>query len=67
MDELDGESMLKGVEAYLARAGRLPVEAEQVVEEPLYAVEMLAADPRELAQEVDLLRRQLDEKARATL
>ena len=62
MGELDGESVLKEVAKFLARAGTLPVEA---VAEPLDAVEALAADPRKLIQEVDRLRKQLDGKAKA--
>jgi hypothetical protein len=53
------------MEELLAKAGTLPVEAEQAVEKLGSAVKTLAADRRESAQEVDGRRQQLDEKKKA--
>jgi hypothetical protein len=53
------------MEELLAKAETLPVEAEQAVEKLVSAVKTLAADRRESAQDVDGLRKQLDEKKKA--
>jgi len=53
---------LKQVEALLARAGALPVEAEEAVEKLLNVVETLFADKNELTEEVQRLRKQLEQK-----
>jgi hypothetical protein len=53
---------LKQVEALLARAGALPVEAEEAVEKLLNVVETLCADKNELTEEVQRLRKQLEQK-----
>jgi len=62
MSGVDVESILKQVEALLARAGALPVEAEEAVEKLLNVVEALSADKNELAEEVRRLRKQLEQK-----
>lgn len=62
MSGVDVESILKQVEALLARAGALPVEAGEAVEKLLNVVEALSADKQELAEEVHRLRKQLEEK-----
>ena len=56
------ELILKEVEALLARAGALPGEAEVAVEKLLNVVETLCADKKELAEEVERLRKQLEQK-----
>lgn len=62
MSSVNVESVLKQVEALLARAGALPVEAEEAVEKLLNVVEALSADKHELAEEVQRLRKQLEQK-----
>ena len=62
MSGVDVESILKQVEALLARAGALPVEAEEAVGKLLNVVEALSADKNELAEEVQRLRKQLEQK-----
>lgn len=62
MSSVNVESVLKQVEALLARAGALPVEAEEAVEKLLNVVEALNADKNELAEEVQRLRKQLEQK-----
>ena len=62
MSSVNVESVLKQVEALLARAGALPVEAEEAVEKLLNVVEALSADKHELAAEVQRLRKQLEQK-----
>lgn len=62
MSGLDVETILKQVEALLAGAGELPVEAEQAVGKLLNVVEALSADRKELSKEVERLRQQLEQK-----
>jgi len=62
MSGVDVQSILKQVEALLASAGALPVEAEEAVEKLLNVVEALSADKNELAEEVQRLRKQLEQK-----
>jgi hypothetical protein len=59
------ESILKQVEQLLAQAGALPPAAEQAVEKLLNVVEALSADRKELADEVQRLRQQLEQKKKA--
>ena len=47
------------------RPGALPTEAEQAVEKLLNVVEALSSDKKELADEVDRLRQDLEKKKRA--
>ncbi len=65
MSRLNIKSILKQVEALLAQAGALPPEAEQAVEKLLNVVEALSSDKKELAEEVDRLRQELEKKKRA--
>jgi hypothetical protein len=65
MSGVDVETILKQVEALLARAGDLPGEAQQAVEKLLNVVEALNADRNELADEVQRLRTQLEQKKKA--
>ena len=62
MSKLNINSILKQVEALLAQAGALPTEAEQAVEKLLNVVEALSSDKKELADEVDRLRQDLEKK-----
>jgi hypothetical protein len=62
MSGVDVETILKQVETLLAGAGELPAEAEQAVGKLLNVVEALSADRKELAQEVQRLRQQLEQK-----
>ena len=65
MSKLNIKSILKQVEALLAQAGALPPAAEQAVEKLLNVVEALSSDKKELADEVDRLRQDLEKKKRA--
>lgn len=62
MSGVNVELILKEVEALLARAGVLPPEAEVAVEKLLNVVEALSSDKNELAEEVERLRKQLEQK-----
>ena len=62
MSGVDVESILKQVEALLAQAGVLPGEAVAAVEKLLNVVEALSADKNELVEEVQRLRKQLEQK-----
>jgi hypothetical protein len=62
MSGVDVELILKQVEALLAKAGVLPGEAEEAVEKLLNVVEALSADKQELADELQRLRKQLEQK-----
>lgn len=62
MNGANVETILKQVEALLAGAGELPAEVEQAVGKLLNVVEALSADRKALAQEVERLRQQLDQK-----
>ena len=65
MSVVDIQTILKQVEELLARAGELPTEAEQAVGKLLNVVEALSADNRELANEVERLRQQLEQKKKS--
>jgi hypothetical protein len=65
MSRLNIKSILKQVEALLAQAGALPPEAEQAVEKLLNAVEALSSDKKELVDEVEQLRQDLEKKKRS--
>ena len=65
MSGVDVESILKQVEQLLAQAGALPEAAEEAVEKLLNVVEALSADRKELADEVQRLRQQLEQKKKA--
>ena len=65
MSGLDVKTILKQVEQLLATAGTLPAEAEQAVEELLNVVEVLSSDKKELVDEVERLRQELEKKKRA--
>ena len=67
MSKLNINSILKQVEALLAQAGALPTEAEQAVEKLLNVVEALSSDKKELADEVDRLRQDLEKKKKRHL
>jgi hypothetical protein len=62
MSRLNVEEVLKQVERLLAVAGSLPAEAELAVEKLLNMVEVLCSDRKELADEIERLRKQLDKK-----
>jgi hypothetical protein len=62
MSRFDVEEVLKQVEHLLAVAGSLPAEAELAVEKLLNTVEALCSDRKELADEIERLRKQLDKK-----
>ena len=62
MSGVDVQTILKQVEELLTQAGPLPAEAELAVGRLLNVVETLSADRRELVQEVERLRRQLELK-----
>ena len=64
MGAVDVQTILKQVEALLVGAGALPADAEQAVGILLNVVEKLSADRRELTQEVERLRQQLEQKKR---
>ena len=65
MSGVDVKTMVKQVEELLARAGALPVEAEQAIEKLLNVVEALSADKKELTEEVQRLRKLLEQKKQA--
>lgn len=54
--------ILQEVEALLAQAGELPGEAQRAVEKLLNVVEALSSDKKELADELERLRKQLEQK-----
>ena len=62
MSVIDVKAILKQVEQLLAAAGALPAEAELAVEKLLNMVEALCSDRKELADEVERLRKRLDKK-----
>ena len=62
---MDVKTIVKQVEELLARAGALPVEAEQAIEKLLNVVEALSADKKELTEEVQRLRKLLEQKKQA--
>jgi hypothetical protein len=65
MSGLDVKTILKQVEQLLATAGTLPAEAEQAVEKLLNVVEVLSSDKKELVDEVERLRQDLEKKKKA--
>jgi len=65
MGIVDIEMILKQAEERLARAGELPSEAQQALEDLLNLVEHLVTDQATLRQEVQRLKQQLDSKRRA--
>ena len=52
-------------EELLTKAGELPAVAEQAVEKLLNVVEALSSDKKASADEVERLRKQLDQKKKA--
>ena len=62
---MDVKTIVKQVEELLARAGALPVEAEQAIEKLLNVVEALSAAQKELTEEVQRLRKLLEQKKQA--
>jgi len=65
MSRVDIETILKQAEERLARAGELPAEAQQAIEDLLNLVEHLVADQETLHREVQRLKQQLDNKRQA--
>ena len=65
MSGVDVETILKQVDELLARAEELPAVAEQAVGKLLNVVEALHTDKKELVQEVERLRQQLEQKKKA--
>jgi hypothetical protein len=65
MSRFNVEEVLKQVERLLAVAGSLPAEAELAVEKLLNMVEALCSDRKELADEIERLRKQLDKKKKS--
>jgi len=65
MSTLDVESILEQVEELLAKAGELPAFAEQAVSQLLNVVEALSSDKKALTDEVERLRKQLEQKKKA--
>jgi len=62
MGNLTVGEILKEIESLLALAGDLPAEAELAVEKLLNVVEALSCDRQSLADEVQRLKRQLEQK-----
>ncbi len=62
MSRFNVKEILKQVEHLLSVAGSLPAEAELAVEKLLNMVEALCSDRKELADEIERLRKQLDKK-----
>lgn len=65
MSTLDVQSILAEVEELLAKAGELPEAAEQAVGQLLNVVEALSSDKKALTDEVERLRKQLEQKKKA--
>lgn len=65
MSGVNVETILKQVEQLLAQAGALPAAAAAAVEKLLNVVEVLSADKQELADEVQRLRQQLEQRKKA--
>lgn len=65
MSGVNVETILKQVEQLLVQAGALPEAAEEAVEKLLNVVEALSADKQQLADEVQRLRQQLEQKRKA--
>ena len=62
MSTSDLQSILKQVEEQLAKAGELPAVVEQAVGQLLNVVEALSSDKKALVDEVERLRKQLEQK-----
>ncbi len=62
MSTLDVKAILAQVEELLAKAGELPTVVEQAVGQLLNVVEALSSDKNALADEVERLRKQLEQK-----
>ncbi len=62
MSTSDIQSILKQVEEQLAKAGELPTVVEQAVGQLLNVVEALSSDKKALVDEVEQLRKQLEQK-----
>ena len=65
MSGLNIKSILKQVEALLAKAGELPPEAEEAVEKLLNVVESLCSHNQTLADEVNRLRQEQEKKKKS--
>ncbi len=65
MSTSDVQSILKQVEEQLAKAGELPAVVEQAVGQLLNVVEALSSDNKALVDEVERLRKQLEQKKKA--
>ena len=65
MSTSDVQSILKQVEEQLAKAGELPAVIEQAVGQLLNVVEALSSDNKALVDEVERLRKQLEQKKKA--
>ena len=65
MSTSDLQSILKQVEEQLAKAGELPAVVEQAVGQLLNVVEALSSDKKALVDEVERLRKQLEQKKKA--
>ena len=59
------QSILKQVEELLAKAGELPAVVERAVGQLLNVVEALSSDKKALIDEVERLRKQLEQKKQA--
>ncbi len=65
MSTSDLQSILKQVEEQLAKAGELPAAVEEAFGQLLNVVEALSSDKQALADEVERLRKQLEQKKKA--
>ena len=65
MSTSDIQSILKRVEEQLASAGELPAVVELAIDQLLNVVEALSSDKKASADEVERLRKQLDQKKKA--
>jgi hypothetical protein len=65
MSTLDVKSILAEVEELLAKAGELPAVVEQAIGQLLNVVEALSSDKKALSDEVERLRKQLEQKKKA--
>ena len=65
MSTSDLQSILKQVEEQLAKAGELPAAVEEAFGRLLNVVEALSSDKQALADEVERLRKQLEQKKKA--
>ena len=65
MSTSDLQSILKQVEEQLAKAGELPAVVELAFRQLLNVIEALSSDKKSLADEVERLRKQLEQKKKA--